>query len=148
MIVQQKQTHVKIRLASSEQIRSWAERILPNGEIVGRVTSNRTIHYKTHRAERDGLFCERIFGPMKTAMCGCAKRRYQSVVRETSQPLYCEQCGVEFTTRQVRRHRMGYIALGSPVTHVWYMSRRPSCIAQLLGKPLKEIENLVTFNDV
>ena len=148
MIVQQSQNHVKIRLASPEQIRSWAERVLPNGEIVGRVTSNRTIHYKTHRAEKGGLFCERVFGPMKNGMCGCAKRRYQTVGREAGQPLYCEQCGVEFTTRQVRRHRMGYIALGCPVTHAWYMSRRPSYIAQLLGKSLKEIENLVTFNDV
>nr|YP_009041046.1 RpoC1 [Tetraphis pellucida]AIB08531.1 RpoC1 [Tetraphis pellucida] len=138
MIHQEKHQHLRIRLASPEQIRSWAERILPNGEIVGQVTKPYTLHYKTHKPEKDGLFCERIFGPIKSGVCACGK--YQSIEEYSK---FCEQCGVEFIESRVRRYRMGYIKLACPVTHVWYLKRLPSYIANLLAKPLKELESLV-----
>nr|YP_009033740.1 beta' subunit of RNA polymerase [Roya anglica]AHZ11123.1 beta' subunit of RNA polymerase [Roya anglica] len=133
--------YLRVGLASPEQIRSWAERILPNGEVVGRVSKPHTIHYKTHKPERDGLFCERIFGPTKSGMCACGK--YQGMSNETDHPNFCENCGVELTESRVRRYRMGYIQLASPVTHVWYLKNRPSYIAHLLEMPLKDIESLV-----
>jgi DNA-directed RNA polymerase beta' subunit len=138
MIHQEKYQYLQIRLASSEQIRSWAERILPNGELVGQVTKPYTLHYKTHKPEKDGLFCERIFGPIKSGLCACGK--YQTIEKY---PKFCEQCGVEFIESRVRRYRMGYIKLACSVTHVWYLKRLPSYIANLLAKPLKELESLV-----
>nr|YP_010587349.1 RNA polymerase beta' subunit [Anomodon rugelii]WAB45867.1 RNA polymerase beta' subunit [Anomodon rugelii] len=138
MIHREKYQHLQIRLASSEQIRSWAERILPNGELVGQVTKPYTLHYKTHKPEKDGLFCERIFGPIKSGLCACGK--YQTIEKYTK---FCEQCGVEFIESRVRRYRMGYIKLACSVTHVWYLKRLPSYIANLLAKPLKELESLV-----
>nr|YP_009682229.1 RNA polymerase beta [Fissidens nobilis]QDQ38642.1 RNA polymerase beta [Fissidens nobilis] len=138
MIHRQKYQHLRIRLASPEQIRNWAERILPNGEVVGQVTKPYTLHYKTHKPEKDGLFCERIFGPIKSGICACGK--YQTIEKYSK---FCEQCGVEFIESRVRRYRMGYIKLACPVTHVWYLKRLPSYIANLLAKPLKELESLV-----
>nr|YP_009258550.1 beta' subunit of RNA polymerase [Cosmarium botrytis]ANI25620.1 beta' subunit of RNA polymerase [Cosmarium botrytis] len=132
--------NLRIGLASPEQIRSWAERILPNGEIVGRVLKPHTIHYQTHKPERDGLFCERIFGPIKSGFCSCGKYKGP---RDSDSPPFCEQCGVELTESRVRRHRMGYIQLASPVTHVWYLKNRPSVISHLLEMPLKDVESLV-----
>nr|AJB98517.1 RNA polymerase beta' subunit [Helminthostachys zeylanica] len=141
MIHQKNHQQLRIQLAPPEQIRSWAERTLPNGEIVGEVTQPHTIHYKTHKPERDGLFCERIFGPIKSGVCACGN--YQSVEDEKESPKVCEQCGVESTESRVRRYRMGYIKLACPVTHVWYLKRLPSCIANLLAKPPKELESPV-----
>ncbi len=132
--------NLRIGLASPEQIRSWAERILPNGEIVGRVLKPHTIHYQTHKPERDGLFCERVFGPIKSGFCSCGKYKGP---RDSDSPPFCEQCGVELTESRVRRHRMGYIQLASPVTHVWYLKNRPSVISHLLEMPLKDVESLV-----
>nr|YP_005352938.1 RNA polymerase beta [Mankyua chejuensis]ADZ47970.1 RNA polymerase beta [Mankyua chejuensis]AJJ48600.1 RNA polymerase beta' subunit [Mankyua chejuensis] len=141
MIHQKNYQQLRIQLASPEQIRAWAERTLPDGEIVGEVTQPHTIHYKTHKPERDGLFCERIFGPIKSGVCACGN--YQAIENEKESPKFCEQCGVEFTESRSRRYRMGYIKLACPVTHVWYLKRLPSCIANLLAKPLKELESLV-----
>nr|YP_009732843.1 RNA polymerase beta' subunit [Diphyscium foliosum]QHU77188.1 RNA polymerase beta' subunit [Diphyscium foliosum] len=138
MIHREKYQYIRIRLASPEQIRNWAERILPNGEIVGQVTKPYTLHYKTHKPEKDGLFCERISGPIKSGVCACGK--YQTIEKYSK---FCEQCGVEFIESRVRRYRMGYIKLACPVTHVWYLKRLPSYIANLLAKPLKELESLV-----
>jgi DNA-directed RNA polymerase beta' subunit len=132
--------NLRIGLASPEQIRNWAERVLPNGEIVGRVIKPHTIHYQTHKPERDGLFCERIFGPIKSGFCSCGKYKGP---RDNDSPPFCEQCGVELTESRVRRHRMGYIQLASPVTHVWYLKNRPSVISHLLEMPLKDVESLV-----
>jgi DNA-directed RNA polymerase beta' subunit len=133
--------NLRIRLASPEQIRNWAERVLPNGEIVGRVIKPHTIHYQTHKPEKDGLFCERIFGPIKSGFCSCGK--YKGILNNIESPTFCEQCGVELTESRVRRHRMGYIQLASPVTHVWYLKNRPSVISHLLEMPLKDVESLV-----
>nr|YP_010969883.1 RNA polymerase beta' subunit [Pteris ensiformis]WNR49096.1 RNA polymerase beta' subunit [Pteris ensiformis] len=132
---------LRIGLASPEQIRSWAERELPNGDVVGQVDQPYTLHYKTHKPERDGLFCERIFGPTKSGVCACGN--YQSVNEEEAYSKICKHCGVEFTDSRVRRYRMGYIKLACPVTHVWFLKRIPSYIANLLAKPLKELESLV-----
>lgn len=141
MTYQIKYQHLRIELASPEQIRDWAKRILPNGNIIGQVTKPYTLHYKTHKPEKDGLFCERIFGPIKSGVCICGK--YEGIENKKSNIKFCEHCGVDFIESRIRRYRMGYIELACPVTHVWYLRRLPSCIANLLAKPLKELESLV-----
>ncbi|MFS7891607.1 DNA-directed RNA polymerase subunit beta' [Helianthus anomalus] len=122
-------THQQLRigLVSPQQISTWSKKILPNGEIVGEVTKPYTFHYKTNKPEKDGLFCERIFGPIKSGIY----------------PQFCEQCGVEFVDSRIRRYQMGYIKLAYPVMHVWYLKRLPSYIVNLLDKPLNELEDLV-----
>ncbi|YP_009772742.1 RNA polymerase beta' subunit (plastid) [Trifolium pratense] len=141
MIDQYKHQHLRIGSVSPEQISAWAKKILPNGEIVGEVTKPYTLHYKTNKPEKDGLFCERIFGPIKSGICACGN--YQVIGDKKDQPKFCEQCGVEFVNSRIRRYQMGYIKLACPVTHVWYLKRLPSYIATLLDKPLKELEGLV-----
>ena len=133
--------YVKINLASPQRIKKWGERALPNGQIVGEVTKPETINYRTLKPEMDGLFCERIFGPVKDWECHCGKYkrvRYKGIV--------CERCGVEVVESKVRRHRMGYVQLAAPVTHVWYLKSLPSYIAILLDIPLKDVEQIVYFN--
>nr|YP_010415333.1 RNA polymerase beta' subunit [Elsholtzia byeonsanensis]URY63283.1 RNA polymerase beta' subunit [Elsholtzia byeonsanensis] len=141
MIDQYKHQQLRIGLVSPQQIRAWATKILPNGEIVGEVTKPYTFHYKTNKPEKDGLFCERIFGPIKSGICACGN--YRVIEDEKENPNFCEQCGVEFVDSRIRRYQMGYIKLACPVTHVWYLKRLPSYIANLLDKPLKELEGLV-----
>jgi DNA-directed RNA polymerase subunit beta' len=133
--------YIKINLASPERIREWGERILPNGQIVGEVTKPETINYRTFKPEIDGLFCEKIFGPVKNWECHCGK--YKQV---RHQGLVCERCGVDITEARVRRHRMGYVALLTPVTHVWYLKGVPSYLAHVLQKPLREVEQIIYFN--
>ena len=133
--------YIKINLASPERIREWGERILPNGQIVGEVTKPETINYRTFKPEIDGLFCERIFGPVKNWECHCGK--YKQV---RHQGLVCERCGVDITEARVRRHRMGYIDLLTPVTHVWYLKGVPSYLSHVLEKPLREVEQIIYFN--
>nr|YP_009426851.1 RNA polymerase beta' subunit [Hymenasplenium unilaterale]ASU95527.1 RNA polymerase beta' subunit [Hymenasplenium unilaterale] len=132
---------LRIGLASPEQIRGWAERESPNGDIVGQVDQPYTLHHKTHKPERDGLFCERILGPIRSGVCACGN--YRSVDNEEEYSNFCKHCGVEFTDSRVRRYRMGYIKLACPVTHVWFSKRIPSYIANPLAKPLKELESPV-----
>nr|WGO61486.1 RNA polymerase beta' subunit [Aneura pinguis]WGO61572.1 RNA polymerase beta' subunit [Aneura pinguis] len=141
MIHRIKYQRLRIELASPEQIRNWAERKLPDGEIVGRVTKPYTLHYKTHKPEKDGLFRERIFGPVRSGVCICG--RYKGIASGKETTKFCEHCGVDLTRSRIRRYQMGYIELACPVTHVWYLKRLPSCIANLLDKPLKELESLV-----
>nr|UHJ17355.1 RNA polymerase beta' subunit [Aconitum sinomontanum] len=141
MIDRYKHQQLRIGLVSPQQIISWANKILPNGEMVGEVTKPYTFHYKTNKPEKDGLFCERIFGPIKSGICACGN--YRIIGDEKEDPKFCEQCGVEFVDSRVRRYQMGYIKLACPVTHVWYLKRLPSYIANLLDKPLKELEGLV-----
>nr|YP_009422563.1 RNA polymerase beta' subunit [Burmeistera rubrosepala]AQS80904.1 RNA polymerase beta' subunit [Burmeistera rubrosepala] len=141
MIDRYKHQQLRIGLVSPEQISLWANKILPNGELVGEVTKPSTFHYKTNKPEKDGLFCERIFGPIKSGICACGN--YRVIGDKKEDPKFCEQCGVEFVDSQIRRYQMGYIKLACPVTHVWYLRRRPSYIANLLDKPLKELEGLV-----
>nr|WKF49639.1 RNA polymerase beta' subunit [Iris fontanesii]WKF50843.1 RNA polymerase beta' subunit [Iris taitii] len=141
MIDQYKHQQLRIGPVSPHQIRAWANKILPNGEIVGEVTKPYTFHYKTNKPEKDGLFCERISGPIKSGICACGN--YRAIGSEKEDPKFCEECGVEFVDSRIRRYQMGYIKLACPVTHVWYLKRLPSYIANLLDKPLKELEGLV-----
>ena len=134
--------YIKINLASPDRIKFWGERILPNGEIVGEVTKPETINYRTFKPEMDGLFCEKIFGPIKSWECHCGRYkqlRYKGII--------CERCGVEVTDSKVRRHRMGYIELLAPVTHVWYLKGVPSYLSRILNKKVKELEQIVYFNE-
>lgn len=132
--------YIKIKIASPERIRSWGQRNLPNGTIVGEVTKPETINYRTLKPEMGGLFCERVFGPIKDWECHCGKYR-----RVRDKGTICERCGVEVTESRVRRQRMGYINLSAPVTHIWYLKGTPSIIAHLLGMPLKKVEEIVYF---
>nr|YP_010424738.1 RNA polymerase beta' subunit [Staurogyne concinnula]USH90980.1 RNA polymerase beta' subunit [Staurogyne concinnula] len=141
MIDRYKHQQLRIGLVSPQQISAWATKILPNGEIVGEVTKPYTFHYKTNKPEKDGLFCERIFGPIKSGICACGN--YRVIGDEKEDPKFCEQCGVEFVDSRIRRYQMGYIKLACPITHVWYLKRLPSYIANLLDKSLKELEGLV-----
>ena len=122
---------IEIGLASSKQIRSWSS---------GEVTKPETINYRTLKPEKDGLFCERIFGPTKDWECYCGKYkrvRYKGIV--------CERCGVEVTRSKVRRERMGHIDLASPVSHIWFFKGVPSRIGYLLDMAPKELEKVLYF---
>jgi DNA-directed RNA polymerase subunit beta' len=133
--------YIKINLASPERIRSWGERILPNGQIVGEVTKPETINYRTLKPEMNGLFCERIFGPVNDWECHCGKYK-----RVRHKGIICERCCVEVIESNVRRRRIGFIELASPLTHVWYVKGRPSKIALILNISLKALEQIVYFN--
>nr|QFQ38720.1 RNA polymerase beta' subunit [Sonerila cantonensis] len=141
MIDRCKHQQLQIESVSPQKISAWSTKILPNGEIVGEVTKPYTFHYKTNKPEKDGLFCERIFGPIKSGICACGN--YRVIRDEKEDQKFCEQCGVEFADFRIRRYQMGYIKLACPVTHVWYLKRFPSYIANLLDKSLKELEGLV-----
>ncbi|HVW19398.1 MAG TPA: DNA-directed RNA polymerase subunit beta' [Solirubrobacteraceae bacterium] len=122
---------IEIGLASSKQIRSWSS---------GEVTKPETINYRTLKPEKDGLFCERIFGPTKDWECYCGKYkrvRYKGIV--------CERCGVEVTRSKVRRERMGHIDLAAPVSHIWFFKGVPSRIGYLLDMAPKELEKILYF---
>jgi DNA-directed RNA polymerase subunit beta' len=133
--------YVKIGIASPERIREWGQRTLPNGIVVGEVTTPETINYRTLKPEMDGLFCEKIFGPSKDWECWCGKYK-----RVRHRGIVCERCGVEVTESRVRRHRMGFIKLAAPVTHVWYLKGIPSYLSILLDMPLRDVEQVVYFN--
>ena len=134
--------YIKINLASPKRILEWSTRILPNGLKVGQVTKPETINYRTFKPEMNGLFCEKIFGPVKNWECYCGK--YKRV--EPSKLLICERCNVEVTESRVRRYRMGFINLLSPVTHVWYLKGTPSYLSLLLRHKLRILEEIIYFN--
>ncbi len=125
---------IRIGLASPEQIKQWANRTLPNGKIVGRITNSQTVNYKTLRPVKGGFFCERIFGPIKDFECACGRKRNKKTQK------FCPECDVEYTSSRIRRHRLGYIQLISPVTHIWYLKGRVSYISILLGLRRKRVE--------
>jgi DNA-directed RNA polymerase subunit beta' len=133
--------YVKIGIASPDRIREWGSRNLPNGQLVGEVTKPETINYRTLKPEMDGLFCEKIFGPAKDWECHCGKYK-----RVRHRGIVCERCGVEVTESRVRRHRMGFIKLAAPVSHVWYLKGIPSYLSILLDMPLRDVEQIVYFN--
>ncbi len=135
--------YIKINLASPTRIRGWAERILSNGLIVGEVLKSETINYRTFKPEIDGLFCEKIFGPIKSWECSCGKYK-----RTRDQGRVCELCGVELTESKVRRYRMGYVKLLTPIAHIWYLKSRPSYIAKVLNKPIEFIESIIYSTEV
>ncbi len=122
---------IRISLASPEKIREWS---------YGEVTKPETINYRTLRPERDGLFCERIFGPTKDWECACGKYkrvRYKGIV--------CDKCGVEVAPSRVRRERMGHIELASPVSHIWYVKGVPSRLGLLLNISPRHLERVLYF---
>ena len=122
---------IKIKIASPQDILSWS---------FGEVTKPETINYRTQRPEKDGLFCEKIFGPTKDYECFCGKYkrvRYKGII--------CDRCGVEITKSSVRRDRMGHIKLATPVSHIWFLKGLPSRIGMVLGVPLHRIEEVVYF---
>ncbi len=122
---------IRIGLASPEMIRSWS---------YGEVKKPETINYRTFKPERDGLFCAKIFGPIKDYECLCGKYK-----RLKHRGVVCEKCGVEVTLSKVRRERMGHIELASPVAHIWYLKSLPSRIGLLLDMTLREIERVLYF---
>ena len=122
---------ITIGLASPEEILAQSS---------GEVLKPETINYRTYKPERDGLFCERIFGPVKDYECHCGKYkriRYKGIV--------CDRCGVEVTEKKVRRERMGHISLVVPVVHIWYFKSLPSKIGYLLGIPSKKLETIIYY---
>ena len=122
---------IQIGLASPERIRSWS---------FGEIKKPETINYRTFKPERDGLFCARIFGPIKDYECLCGKykrMKYKGIV--------CEKCGVEVTVSKVRRERMGHIELAAPVAHIWFLKSLPSRIGLLLDMQLKQLERVLYF---
>ncbi len=122
---------IKAGLASSQQIRSWS---------FGEVKKPETINYRTFKPERDGLFCAKIFGPVKDYECICGKYK-----RMKHRGVVCEKCGVEVTLAKVRRERMGHIELAAPVAHIWFLKSLPSRISLLLDMTLREIERILYF---
>lgn len=122
---------ITIRIASPEKIRSWS---------YGKVKKPETINYRTFKPERDGLFCAKIFGPIKDYECLCGKYKrlkYRGVI--------CEKCGVEVTVSRVRRERMGHIELASPVSHIWFLKSLPSRLGLVLDMTLRDIERILYF---
>lgn len=143
---------VKIGIASSEQMMSWAEKLLPNGKIFGEVLNPNTLHYKTFKPQKGGLFCQRIFGPMKDFECACGIIRkpssedglVQSLVQDRKpKRTYCSVCDVEYTWSVIRRYQLGYIRLASPVTHLWYLKANPSYLSMLLDLRKKDLEDII-----
>ena len=133
---------LQIGLASPDCIRKWSERLLPNGKIVGQVTSSQTVNYKTLKPEKGGLFCERIFGPIKDFECSCGKKK------NDPQQKFCPECLVEYTSSRVRRYRLGYIQLVSPVTHIWYLKGTPSYISTFLDIRKKKVEAITYCTEI
>ncbi len=122
---------IRISIASPEQIRSWS---------FGEVKKPETINYRTFKPEKDGLFCARIFGPIKDYECLCGKYK-----RMKYKGIICEKCGVEVTLTKVRRERMGHIELASPVAHIWFLKSLPSRIGLMMDMTLKELERVLYF---
>jgi DNA-directed RNA polymerase subunit beta' len=118
--------YLRIRIASPKRIRSWSERTLPNGEVVGEILRPETINFRTHQPEIYGLFCEKIFGPTKNWRCKCGKYNGFSLDK------ICDECHVEITESRVRRYRMGYIDLACPIAHIWYLKGIPNYLSLIL----------------
>jgi len=122
---------IQIKLASPEEILNWSK---------GEVTKPETINYRTQRAEKDGLFCEKIFGPGKDFECYCGKYK-----RIRYKGLICDRCGVEITKSQVRRERMGHIKLATPVSHIWFLKGVPSIMGMILDISIQQLERVIYF---
>ena len=124
---------IKISIASQEKIKSWS---------FGEIKKPETINYRTFKPEKDGLFCARIFGPVRDYECLCGKykrMKYRGIV--------CEKCGVEVTLSKVRRDRMGHIELAAPVAHIWFLKSLPSRIGLLVDMTLKDLEKVLYFEN-
>ena len=133
-----KETKIKSNFSKISIGLASPEEILENSS--GEVLKPETINYRTYKPERDGLFCERIFGPVKDYECHCGKYkriRYKGIV--------CDRCGVEVTEKKVRRERMGHIQLVVPVAHIWYFRSLPNKIGYLLGLPTKKLDSIIYY---
>ena len=130
-IIENSFNNIKITLASPEKIKSWS---------FGEIKKPETINYRTFRPEKDGLFCSRIFGPVKDYECLCGKYK-----RMKFRGIICEKCGVEVTKSNVRRERMGHIDLACPVAHIWFLKSLPSRIALAIDMKLKDVEKVLYF---
>ena len=124
---------IRISIASPDRIRAWSH---------GEIKKPETINYRTFKPERDGLFCARIFGPIKDYECLCGKYK-----RMKFRGITCEKCGVEVTLTKVRRERMGHIELASPVAHMWFLKSLPSRIGLLLDMTLRDLERILYFEN-
>ena len=124
---------IRITIAAPEKILSWS---------FGEIKKPETINYRTFKPERDGLFCARIFGPVKDYECLCGKYK-----RMKYKGIICEKCGVEVTLSRVRRERMGHIDLAAPVAHIWFLKSLPSRIGLLLDMMLKDLERILYFEN-
>jgi DNA-directed RNA polymerase subunit beta' len=124
---------IRISIASPDKILSWS---------FGEIKKPETINYRTFKPERDGLFCARIFGPIKDYECLCGKYK-----RMKYKGIICEKCGVEVTLARVRRERMGHIELAAPVAHIWFLKSLPSRIGMLLDMTLKDLERILYFEN-
>jgi DNA-directed RNA polymerase subunit beta' len=141
---------VSIGLASPEKIQSWAEKELPNGKIFGEVTNANTFHYRTFQPTKGGLFCERIFGPLKDFECACGKRQKPTALeskkilehKQTTR-YFCSNCDVEYTWSILRRYQLGYIQFNAPVTHLWYLKTNPSSLSLFFDMKRKDLESVV-----
>ncbi|HQG14167.1 MAG TPA: DNA-directed RNA polymerase subunit beta', partial [bacterium] len=120
---------VRIKLASPEKIKQWSH---------GEVKKPETINYRTFKPERDGLFCAKIFGPVKDYECNCGKYK-----RMKHRGIVCEKCGVEVIQSKVRRERMGHITLATPVAHIWFLKSLPSRLGLMLDIRLKDLEKVL-----
>jgi DNA-directed RNA polymerase beta' subunit len=141
---------VTIELASPEKIKAWAEKELPNGKIFGEVTNANTFHYRTFKPSKGGLFCERIFGPLKDFECACGKRQRPSALEsrkilehEKTSRYFCPNCDVEYTWSIIRRYQLGYIKLNAPVTHLWYFKTNPSYLSILFDMKRRHLESII-----
>lgn len=130
-------SQIQLGLLSPEQRIKQLVRTLPNGSIVGLVTNSQTLNYKTLKPEKGGLFCERTFGPTQSYVCACGKRQKGQSIK------YCPDCEVEYTSSRVRRYRLGFIRLGVPIAHIWYLKGRPSYISLLLDIKKKHAESII-----
>src|SRR5438093_4480742 len=125
--------HVSIAVASPEIIRSWSH---------GEVKNPETINYRTFKPEKGGLFCERIFGPVRDWECNCGKYK-----RIKHRGVICDRCGVEVTLARVRRERMGHIELAVPVSHIWFYKAMPSRMGLMLDMTARELERVLYYED-
>ena len=124
---------IRISIASPDRIREWSH---------GEVKKPETINYRTFKPERDGLFCAKIFGPVKDFECNCGKYK-----RMKHRGIVCEKCGVEVIPSNVRRERLGHIDLATPVAHIWFLRSLPSRVGALLDRTLKELERVLYYEN-
>ena len=125
--------HVAITVASPEAIRAWSK---------GEIKNPETINYRTFKPEKGGLFCERIFGPVKDWECSCGKYK-----RIKHRGVVCDRCGVEVTLSRVRRERMGHIELAVPVSHIWFFKCMPSRLGLMLDMTARNLERIIYYED-
>lgn len=141
---------VTIGMAAPETIRKWSTKTLPNGKVLGQVMNPNTLHYKTFKPQKGGLFCERIFGPLKDFECACGTRYKPAGLPlktltdpESTERRFCPTCDVEYTWAVIRRYQLGHIRLVAPVSHVWYVKSNPSYLSVLLDFRKAQLESFL-----